>query len=391
MTEEYAEHLKKLISRAGYSHRLKPVVSMAEVEKFEKKFNKKLPSEYKFFLTQVSNGAIGPHYLDLFSLKRLEEENFCNKIDKSLPYSEPLTSFKPHLDLQMTYPKKYTEWRNNFCEPPDLFSSEDIDKNISVSEQANLLIIGHRGNVDWQIVLMLGEAEENQVRYLDYVNWKSVSKFYTPTGCDNGKFFGWYENLLNELIHRRNIDNYGDQCLKSEREIREKYSTLVALEDKIQWIFSLDRFNHLEPATLDFMYSLIDNKDLDELIIRLFLHTHKRFEPVSLEYGIKAFEYALKYNPAAAARNVLWVPAKFCDKYYDRFIELLYAPSFYNSIELIRYLFIGIEKCSNKKTADVMNFAVHKNDDEIFIAIQIYLVNSSDYAEYESFIDSRLN
>ncbi len=75
LTLEYAEHLKNLVQQAekadpqyeifgASSHRyqLYPVLSVQAVEAYEAKYNIKLPSEYKFFITYVGNGGAGPDY-----------------------------------------------------------------------------------------------------------------------------------------------------------------------------------------------------------------------------------------------------------------------------------------------------------------------------------------
>ncbi|OON91316.1 MAG: hypothetical protein ATN33_01460 [Epulopiscium sp. Nele67-Bin001] len=375
MTAQYAEYLKDLIIQAGYSNRLKPVVSIEEVEQFEKDFNKQVPNEYKFFLTQVSNGSIGPMYRDLFSLEQLREVNIPNKFDENLPYSQPLSSLVHICDLEEFYPQEYDE-----------LLAQD---NLLASRQSNLLIIGDRGYSYWQTVIMLGEGEENQIMYLDHLNFCQIINFHKPIGTQETNFLDWYQRLLKELISRNNIDNYGNHYLKSEAEIKQEFVTAESTEQKQNLLYSLDRLPKLTIDTLDFLYALIDDRSIAEIVIQIFLDSYKRPEAVNFSYGIRAFEYVLNHNPSAAIKNIIWLPSAECEKYYDKFVDLLYS-TFYNSEELIRYTFIGIEKCSQKQTADIINFAIHKNDDEVFAAIRYYMKDCHDYEEYKAFVDSKL-
>jgi hypothetical protein len=84
---DFIEELKSLVAKAkecdkeckafaAFSHKYEfnPVVTMAEIRAFEKKYNLKLPENYARVLTEVGNGGAGPDY-GLYSLIEVENIN----------------------------------------------------------------------------------------------------------------------------------------------------------------------------------------------------------------------------------------------------------------------------------------------------------------------------
>lgn len=86
-------------SNYGHQYKFNPTISIAELAKFEKKFQVQLPEEYKTYLTTIANGGIGPYY-GLYPFSKGMEEAIDYSTAENTPVQDPFKLDFPYSNQQ---------------------------------------------------------------------------------------------------------------------------------------------------------------------------------------------------------------------------------------------------------------------------------------------------
>ena len=82
----------------GHHYRMNPVLSVDDLNEFQREYDVQLPADYADFLTQIGDGGIGPYY-GLYSLRESVADDPGHKCRAFLASPFPLTEyFNPYDD-----------------------------------------------------------------------------------------------------------------------------------------------------------------------------------------------------------------------------------------------------------------------------------------------------
>lgn len=348
MSSDHAAHLREVVERAGkadpmrrvfgaqkHQYCLNPVVSREEVERFEARYNVKLPPEYVFFITQVGNGGAGPYY-GLYPLEKMAAyTEYLEVYDK-----EDMQGLPAFIDRRMTR----EDWAAAMERAEDDTAYDKVMKEVC----AGLLVIGTQG-CTYDNLLMWKGSEQGKIVYIDW----NLEPEYGPflTGMS---FLDWYESYFQEIIAGNSVTSYGYRSLKSEEELAALYPAVETSEERRQILMGFFRFNRVEPGTVEFLAGLRD-PELDGLRTELLF----RFDPAR---GFQVFEELLDgRNPAGAVDCARRMPDENKDRYYSQMAGLLGRPEVREKSRLLFFL----NDCSCRRAKDLADFAADpKNDEE---------------------------
>jgi len=161
--QEILDRIKEKVCSKGL--KLGAVLTVQEVEAFEKKYSITLPEGYREFLLQIGNGGDGPPYYNLHSLGGIPDDYHMSE------YGDKLTRKFPF--------KEGWVWEEEE-ETPEL--NEKLDQ----TEYGNL-ILGTDGCGMYWILIVTGE-ERGQI-------WNTADVGIQPC-CPGVSFLEWYEYWL---------------------------------------------------------------------------------------------------------------------------------------------------------------------------------------------------
>ncbi|MHA1931670.1 MAG: leucine-rich repeat domain-containing protein [Promethearchaeota archaeon] len=170
----------------GHCYILNPPAREEYIERFEKKYKIKLPTEYRAFIKYIGNGGAGPH-LGLYSLRDLENGLVNNSLD----------------DLSKEFPAMKVEPLEDYDNDEELFRPELTQ---------GTLILTAEGSGYYDLLAITGP--------------KKGTVWFDGRSSDEGfdqifeSFFRWYEFWLDSSIDK--IGKGGDELIKLSREFTKE-------------------------------------------------------------------------------------------------------------------------------------------------------------------------
>ncbi|WP_420573244.1 SMI1/KNR4 family protein [Kordia sp.] len=165
-----------------------------EVIQFEEKYNIKLPSCYRAFLTQIGNGgnhyknsitgnsAAGPDY-GIYKLGSV----FINCVaNTELGYLQKDVFFTENTTFDM--------WDRAYEAISDDVTDDEFDE-IEASMYAGILTIGHAGCSNFNGIVLNGTQRGRVINIYDELE-------YPPHYKEEKNFLDWYESWLNKIISK---------------------------------------------------------------------------------------------------------------------------------------------------------------------------------------------
>lgn len=363
---QYAAYLRDLVQQASladpkrnifgasyHQYVLNPVLSMKDVQAYQKKYHIVLPSEYVFFITQVGNGGAGPYYgIEPLDIDRPDIENI------GTPF---VTS---HLTKE-----QWTEKLLPICSEEDVDWDLDEDdgfneiyEQIELEIQQGTYLIGTQG-CSYEIIAIASGAEENRIFYLD-MDWN-----YEGMPYDTGMtFLEWYENFFQEIIAGNCVDSYGTRIIKTQEELIAAFEQTDDLEEKNNILNSFIRFPSLTPQTIEFFHALPEDTFAGYKLSLLLRY--------DTEAGLTLFEHLLETNPETALANSMLVPEDRLPKFYKTLLYLLYtiengSEKKYRYLSLHDILLYRLGECPQFCAQDILMFLEKDSltDDDIQTAL----------------------
>lgn len=323
-TPEYAAYLQDLVQKAGiadperkvfgankHQYQLNPVISLEDVQAYQKKYHVVLPSEYVFFITQVGNGGAGPDY-GIYPLKPEEQR------DENIG--------APFISSKLTK----TKWCEKLLPYEDEHCPDDLYEQIEMEIMQGIHFIGTKGCTFDNIAIAEG-AEENRVFYVDW-DWNH-DNMPQDTGMN---FLEWYEKFFLEIIAGNSVRAYGSQSLKTQEELILAFESCTDAERRRKLFHSFTRFPKLAPQTMDWIQQLSEQEFAEGKLILLLKYDTK--------VGIQLFSRLLTEQPKIAIQSSVHVPKEQLKRFYRPFLYLLYT----------------IENGSEKKTHEGDLFSLHE-------------------------------
>lgn len=155
----------------GHHYRMNPVLPIDDLASFEREYDVRLPKDYADFLTQISDGGVGPYY-GLHSLAQSVADDPGHKCRAFLASPFPLTEFFNPYD------------ENETANDDELFDDRYICGSIVLSHQGcgyydRLVITGPQAGQVWSD----GRVSDQGI---------------APLGCD---FYTWYDRWLTDALY----------------------------------------------------------------------------------------------------------------------------------------------------------------------------------------------
>lgn len=305
LTPEYAQYLRELVYEAGCVDRehkvfgssshiylLKPPLPDLLVSEYEKKNGIHLPSEYRFFITQVGNGGAGPDY----GIYGLDLNKPCT-INMAPPF---ITS---HLTS--------SQWQQKLLPTEEDDCSNERYDSIEEDVMQGTYLLGTKGCTYENITITNGE-EENRVFYIDF-DWNGHSMPY-DTQMD---FLTWYEQFFREIIAGNDVSGYGYNVIASEQELIEEFQSAADPGRQRKLLSSFFRFPQISLQAKDFFLGLSDEKFPQQKLALLL-----RYET---SQGVELFGHYLQERPEAAIAKSICVPKEAMPQFYKPLRHLLYT------------------------------------------------------------------
>lgn len=360
LTTAHATYIKRMVAAARkvdeeqqvfgastHKYELKPVLSMAEVEAFEKRHQITLPKEYVFFLTQVGNGGAGPYY-GLATLEKVisSDEHVAAVSNEAL------------IDKALTKEK----WKRIMDETEE---DDDLYDEAMARLYGGMLIVGTQG-CTYDNLLLVNGSETGKMVYIDW----NLDSDYGPylTGMS---FLDWYEQFFKEIIQGNSTTSYGYYRLGTEDELKNAYRTAKETE-KHDILRSLYRFSELEESTIAFIQQR-DNEELDVLRLELLLKFNEKA-------AMDMFDHLLGgENISAAVACARRIPDRLKNEYYASLKDLLRNEELKNKDSLIFFM----KDCELFRGKDLIDFAMDESveDDDRKTAVWA-ISNAKDRMDY---------
>lgn len=341
----------KVFGARSHKYQLNPPVSLEKVRALEEKMQIKLPEDYVYFLTQISNGGAGPYY-GLYSLEELQIRQECvgqNNMQE------------PFINKELTKEK----WN----EAVDLMENGDDDQYESVRQQiaTGAFIIGTQG-CTYDHLLMCGGSEKGKLVYIDW----NLEYDYPPV-LTQMNFWDWYIGFFEDIIAGYNTDSYGYNKRGTEEELWKAYCQASNLKEKHKCLQGFARFSKLSEESIQRLHHTED-EETDDARLSLLLE----YAP---ELGMTVFDELLAgKNVPAAISCIRRIPKEKKNQYYQRAIEILYTRS-----ECVKdTLLFFISDLEIKKASDLIDYATNPATDINLVRTTIYVMGQcKDAMDYE--------
>lgn len=343
LTPDHGAYIRKLVAAADkvdrerkvfgastHKYKLRPTLTVAEIEAFETKYHITLPEEYVFFLTQVGNGGAGPYYGLTTLEKVIGPEEYAVMISNEALIDKKLTKER---------------WQQLMEE------TDDADDDALFDEAMNrlyggMLNIGTQG-CTYDNLLMANGSETGKIVYIDW----NLDPDYGPY-LTNMTFLEWYENFFREIIQGNSTASYGYYRLGTEADLKKAYSIADA-EEKRDILRSLYRFSALEESTLTFIQQR-DDEELDALRLELLL----KFDEKA---AMRMFDTLLGgENVSAAVACARRIPDELKNSYYLVMAALLENEALEEKDNVIFFM----KECDSFCGKDLISFAMDETNKE---------------------------
>lgn len=378
LTLSYAQHLRDLVKQAGRvdreckvfgssKHRycLNPVLSDEIVSKYEEKNHIKLPSEYKFFITQVGNGGAGPDY----GIYPLVVNNPC-RCDMKPPFiSSKLTK---------------DEWKEKLRPLEDEDCPDDEFDRMEEELSSGVYALGTKGCTFENITVSSGE-DENRVFYINF-DWDEDAMPYDT----EMNFLTWYEHFFEEIINGNDVSGYGYRIIGSQQELISQFEESQDHTRRSKLLNSFFRFRAVSQETLLFFRNLSEEEFPTYKLALLLRYDVKE--------GVALFDRFLDEKPLAAIEESANVPKDQLPQFFDRMRDLLYTIE-NGSENISRYssahslLMQRMSECPQMRAADIAQFLKKDGITERDLQDAFYYMGEAvdKIKELDTFIDAMEN
>ncbi len=358
------EYIKDLVARAAkadpeykvfgassHKYQLKPPASLERVRALEEKLQIRLPEDYVYFLTQISNGGAGPYY-GLYSLEELERRQEC----------APQNNMQePFINKALTKEK----WNGAV----DLMENGDDDQYDKVYQQitTGVFIIGTQG-CSYDHLLMCEGSERGKIVYIDWNLDYDYPPFLTKMS-----FWDWYIGFFEDIIAGYSTSSYGYNKRGTEEELREAFHDATNFEDKLVNLQGFMRFPKLSTETIDYLYR-VEDEETEGARLSLLL----KYKPT---LGMTVFDELIAgKNVPAAVSCIRRIPKEKKNQYYQRAIKILYTRSDCVTDTLLFF----ISDLDEKKASDLIGYATCPTTDRDLLRTSIYVIGQcKDAMDYE--------
>ena len=234
----------KYFGAKSHKYCLNAPASLNEVKQFEESIGVELPEEYRNFLLLAGNGGAGPFY-GLYSLQQVKSWLSWDVKDSG---KAPILS-------------------------PDI-CIDDLDTK-DENWKRGCIVIGTEGDTYFTCLMVTGPYR-GRVVYIEYEgSWVFFPK--------EPNFLCWYQRWLKEVINHYNIFWFATNLDGNEQQLRQHYMEAETKEEKLDVIYSMDKFPSLTPISKNFIkksiWEWIDDPDT-----RSFLQMLNHIDSQSL-YG----------------------------------------------------------------------------------------------------------
>lgn len=218
--------------------------TLNEVKQFEESIGVELPEDYRNFLLYLGNGGAGPFY-GLYSLQQVKSWIYWDVKDSG---KAPILSPNQCIDdLDI----KDENWKRG-CIP-----------------------IGTQGDTYFTCLMVTG-PDKGRVVYIEYEgSWSFFPK--------EPSFLCWYQRWLKEICSHYNIYWFATNLDGNEEQLRQHYMEAETKEEKLDVLYSMDKFPCLPPVSKNFIKKSIWEW-IDEPDATSFLQMLHSIDPSSL-YG----------------------------------------------------------------------------------------------------------
>jgi len=181
---------RAIFGSSNHKFEIRPVLTMTELQQFQEKYKLELPWEYKLFLTEISNGGVGPYY-GLYSLFEGIKEANSYSTDGNSPLDNSFTIDFPFNN------KVVEEFINYYNTCIDDGENDEIEY-FNVPDKFTGVIFLSEYGCGWSYVLVVKGEQSGTV----WFHGENVSPVLAEG--KQWSFFDWYENWLDNSIYELN-------------------------------------------------------------------------------------------------------------------------------------------------------------------------------------------
>ncbi len=183
---EIKKKIDDLIKEQKINSSFNNILTQSEINDFEIKYDVKLPTEYKQFLTEIGNGGPGPNY-GLFSLQK-------SIIDFKLD-DKPIINISSDFKYKNAWNETWIDSIDWEIERPEL---QIANQYMDVSHISGCLQISHYGHGCTNLLVIKGVCK-GQIWFDGRADYEGLA----PEENEQGhvyNFLEWYDSWLNELM-----------------------------------------------------------------------------------------------------------------------------------------------------------------------------------------------
>lgn len=183
-SEEFKKRIFFEVKDQNLTNPFNPKLTELEINVFEKKYNVKIPKEYKFFLLEIGNGGYGPGH----GVLKLEETVFDFKLD-----SNPSINLSEKFKYNIAWNEL---WIENFDWDNDRPELDIVNDYMNVKHIAGCLQISHYGHGSTNLIILKGK-NKGEIWFDSRADYGGIFPEKNEETNLTLNFFDWYINWLN--------------------------------------------------------------------------------------------------------------------------------------------------------------------------------------------------
>ena len=196
--ELLAERRPDIFGASDHGFELNPPLADADVAEFERRHGIALPEQYRWFITTIGNGGVGPHY-GVFALGEMdeddevsewrEEDGFVGALSRPFPHVEPWNDLngKPPAELAEADEDRYQAGMDAF--EKRYFEATNMNGAIPVCHMGCAL----------RVWLVVTGPERGHVWFDRRADYEGVEPILNDRG-EPATFLEWYEEWLRTAL-----------------------------------------------------------------------------------------------------------------------------------------------------------------------------------------------
>ncbi|MBT2293571.1 SMI1/KNR4 family protein [Paenibacillus albidus] len=212
---------REVFGAKSHQYTRKPVLSMQEIEAFEREHGIQLPLPYRLFLARVGNGGAGPYY----GIYPLDKNNSGDRL------SEPF-QLKPDLSDE--------EWKA-LTDFEDEAGGDEYDEAFDRLFQG-MLALGTQG-CTYEMGLVLNGEYNGRIVYYD-------GDLQKPFFTYEANFLDWYERWLDEIIHGYTTSWFGMTRGGDDTQLTTLYREASDPKVQLSALKGMYKLQTVHPGTL---------------------------------------------------------------------------------------------------------------------------------------------